>query len=99
MRYKILSEISLGAKVYHSQFSGAFSGLLAAAIENMNGIGGRPGWAWILIVVCFGMLLEFLFTPHSVIKEGLFSFVIGLLGFFVVPSTPNDSKFLTENQK
>ena len=37
----------------HSQFSGAISGLLAAAIENMDGIGGRPGWAWIFIVVRF----------------------------------------------
>ncbi|KAI0094965.1 major facilitator superfamily domain-containing protein [Irpex rosettiformis] len=35
--------------------AGAFSGLLAAAIHNMDGIGGRPGWAWIFI-------LEGLFT-------------------------------------
>jgi len=34
------------------QLSGAFSGLLAAAIQNMDGIGGRPGWAWIFILVC-----------------------------------------------
>jgi len=33
-----------------ASLSGTFSGLLAAAIENMNGIGGRPGWAWIFIV-------------------------------------------------
>ena len=37
----------------HSQLSGAFSGLLAAAIEKMDGIGGRPGWAWIFILVRF----------------------------------------------
>ncbi|KAI9060609.1 MFS general substrate transporter [Trametes sanguinea] len=30
--------------------AGAFSGLLAAAIQNMDGIGGRPGWAWIFIL-------------------------------------------------
>ncbi|EGO05158.1 hypothetical protein SERLA73DRAFT_128891 [Serpula lacrymans var. lacrymans S7.3] len=30
--------------------AGAFSGLLAAAIANMNGIGGKPGWAWIFIL-------------------------------------------------
>ncbi|TFK56973.1 MFS general substrate transporter [Heliocybe sulcata] len=35
--------------------AGAFSGLLAAAIENMHGVGGKPGWAWIFI-------LEGLFT-------------------------------------
>ncbi|KAI0756700.1 MFS general substrate transporter [Daedaleopsis nitida] len=30
--------------------AGAFSGLLAAAISNMDGVGGRPGWAWIFIL-------------------------------------------------
>ena len=30
--------------------SGSFGGLLAAAIEKMDGIGGRPGWAWIFIL-------------------------------------------------
>ena len=30
-------------------------GLLAAAISNMDGIGGKPGWAWIFV-------LEGLFT-------------------------------------
>lgn len=34
-----------------ASLSGAFSGLLAAAIENMHGIQGRPGWAWIFILV------------------------------------------------
>ncbi|KAH7912569.1 major facilitator superfamily domain-containing protein [Hygrophoropsis aurantiaca] len=35
--------------------AGAFSGLLAAAISNMHGIGGKAGWSWIFI-------LEGLFT-------------------------------------
>jgi hypothetical protein len=30
-------------------------GLLASGIQNMHGVGGRPGWAWIFI-------LEGLFT-------------------------------------
>ncbi|EIW85122.1 MFS general substrate transporter [Coniophora puteana RWD-64-598 SS2] len=38
-----------------ASLAGAFSGLLAAAIIKMDGIGGRPGWAWIFI-------LEGLFT-------------------------------------
>ncbi|KAF8817607.1 MFS general substrate transporter [Phlegmacium glaucopus] len=76
-------ELSLRIALFFSASSlaGAFSGLLAAAIVNMNGIGGRPGWAWIFIL------------------EGLFSIVIGLIGYIVVPSTPRDSKFLTEDQK
>ena len=34
-----------------ASLSGAFSGLLAAAIENMDGLCGKAGWAWIFILV------------------------------------------------
>jgi hypothetical protein len=34
------------------KLSGAFSGLLAAAIQKLDGIGGKAGWAWIFILVC-----------------------------------------------
>jgi len=76
-------ELSLRIALFFSSasLSGAFSGLLAAAIELMNGIGGKPGWAWIFIL------------------EGLFSMLMGLLGFFLVPATPRHSRFLTEDQK
>ena len=47
-----LSHFFLGTEA-HLKLSGAFSGLLAAAIENMDGIGGRPGWVWIFILVGF----------------------------------------------
>lgn len=30
--------------------AGAFGGLLARAISNVSGVGGRPGWAWIFII-------------------------------------------------
>lgn len=33
-----------------SALSGAFSGLLAFAIAKMDGVGGRPGWAWIFLL-------------------------------------------------
>ena len=33
-----------------TSLAGAFSGLLAAAIVNMEGIGGKHGWAWIFIL-------------------------------------------------
>lgn len=46
------SEFGVRAAVFFSAaaLSGSFGGLLAAAIENMDGIGGRPGWAWIFIL-------------------------------------------------
>lgn len=46
-------------------FSGSFGGLAAAAIENLNGKHGRPGWAWIFIIegiitIGFGALSFFM---------------------------------------
>ncbi|KAF9447487.1 MFS general substrate transporter [Macrolepiota fuliginosa MF-IS2] len=44
-------DLSLRVALFSSaSLAGAFSGLLASAIQNMNGIGGRPGWAWIFIL-------------------------------------------------
>jgi MFS family permease len=34
-----------------TSLAGAFSGLLAAGIQNMDGIRGLPGWAWVFILV------------------------------------------------
>jgi len=34
-----------------SILAGSFGGLLAFAIANMNGLGGKAGWSWIFIIV------------------------------------------------
>ncbi|KAF8068065.1 major facilitator superfamily domain-containing protein [Lyophyllum atratum] len=52
-----------------ASISGAFSGILAFGIINMNGVGHRPGWAWIFILegiftVLFGASSFFL-LPRS----------------------------------
>ena len=46
------SEFGVRAAIFFSAaaISGSFGGLLAAAIENMDGIGGIEGWAWIFIL-------------------------------------------------
>jgi len=46
------SEFGLRAAIFFSAatVSGAFGGLLAAAISNMEGVGGKPAWAWIFIL-------------------------------------------------
>ncbi|KAF8075322.1 major facilitator superfamily domain-containing protein [Lyophyllum atratum] len=53
-----------------SSLAGAFGGLLAFGIVKMNGVGGRPGWAWLFILeglfsVVFGVLSFFL-LPRTV---------------------------------
>jgi MFS family permease len=46
------SQLGFRVAVFSSAqtFSGAFGGLLAAAISKMDGIGGKPAWAWIFII-------------------------------------------------
>ena len=57
-----------------SAASGAFSGLLAAGIAQMNGLGGLQGWRWIFIIegiisVLFGLSTFFL-LPDSPALSG-----------------------------
>jgi MFS family permease len=46
------SELGIRAAIFFSAaaFAGSFGGLLAAAISNMKGVGGKPGWAWLFIL-------------------------------------------------
>ncbi|TFL02117.1 MFS general substrate transporter [Pterulicium gracile] len=46
------TEFGIRAAVFFSaaSISGAFGGLLAAAIAKMDGVGGKPAWAWIFIL-------------------------------------------------
>ncbi|KAK7732547.1 hypothetical protein SLS53_008434 [Cytospora paraplurivora] len=48
----IREEFGVRAAIFFSAaaLSGSFGGLLAAAIEKMDGIRDRPGWAWIFIL-------------------------------------------------
>ncbi|KAL5520836.1 hypothetical protein ACEPAF_2839 [Sanghuangporus sanghuang] len=45
-------ELGLRIAIFTSSMTtaGAFGGLLAAAISNMDGVGGKPAWAWIFIL-------------------------------------------------
>lgn len=46
------SEFGIRAAIFFSAaaVSGSFGGLLAAAIGNMDGVGGKRGWSWIFIL-------------------------------------------------
>ncbi|MCO5565438.1 hypothetical protein L7F22_019111 [Adiantum nelumboides] len=57
------SEFGLRASLFFSAatVSGAFGGLLSAAISKMEGVGGYSGWRWIFIIIglatfCIGIL-------------------------------------------
>ena len=46
------TEFGIRSAIFFSAaaLAGSFGGLLAAAIGNMNGVGGKSGWAWIFIL-------------------------------------------------
>lgn len=59
-----------------SALSGAFSGLLAAGIAEMDGIGGLEGWRWIFILeglatVCLGVACFFLLIDTPALSKWL----------------------------
>lgn len=57
--------------------AGAFGGLLARGIMEMDGVGNKPGWSWIFIL------------------EGLATFAIAVLAFWIMTDSPATAKFLT----
>ncbi|KAI0739198.1 MFS general substrate transporter [Daedaleopsis nitida] len=62
-------------------FASALSGLLASAIIHMDGIAGRPGWAWLFIL------------------EGGLALIFGVVCLYLLPNTPTEALFLTEEEK
>ena len=59
LRYDLIQHVSeyvlmsyrISVLLSAASFTGAFSGLLAAAIAQMHGVRNKPGWAWIFILV------------------------------------------------
>ncbi|KAJ4858067.1 major facilitator superfamily domain-containing protein [Trichoderma breve] len=65
------SEIGVRSAIFLSAaaIAGSFGGLLAAAITKMDGIGGKPGWAWIFIIEGLATVLVAKFlTPEERIR-------------------------------
>ena len=58
-----------------ASLAGAFSGLLAAAILKMDGIQGKPGWAWIFLLVNRGRVvfhIEYIVSVSSAYRSTTF---------------------------
>lgn len=62
------SEFGIRAAIFFSAaaVAGSFGGLLAAAIAQMDGIGGKHGWAWIFILEGLATVLIGLASPWMV---------------------------------
>jgi len=74
--------------------AGAFSGLLAAAIAQMNGIGGKPGWQWIFILEGLATILVGI-ASYWVIQDfpDTAKFLTAEERAFVIHRLQDDTKF------
>ena len=82
-----------------SSLAGAFSGLIAYGIRNLNGKHGIAGWQWIFIVVRGVSSRKFSISSDNVAQEGTFTVAFGLATLFVVPASPKNFKLLTEEER
>jgi MFS family permease len=79
--------------------AGAFGGLLARGIMQMNGIGGKGGWAWIFIIegaatFFVGMLISIRSIDYSAL-----TCVLATLAYFVMHDYPATASFLTSEER
>ncbi|KAF9073198.1 major facilitator superfamily domain-containing protein [Rhodocollybia butyracea] len=79
--------------------SGAFGGLLAAAISNMDGIGTCFSWPVKSHPQTFAWLGGKPAWAWIFILEGLATVVAGALSFFIIQDFPDTAKFLTEAER
>ena len=107
-------EFGIRAAIFFSAaaVSGSFGGLLAAAIGNMDGIGGKRGWAWIFSESLFSYERTFLTVlfpqhlcnhqifltslTHSPVLEGLATVLVGIASFWMVFDFPDEAHFLSD---
>ena len=76
--------------------AGSFGGLLAAAITQMDGVGGYEGWRWI----CTHCLKKHRVSLISiVIIEGLTTVFVGVFCWQMVFDFPDTARFLTPNER
>lgn len=79
--------------------SSGLSGLLAFAIEKMDGIGGLEGWRWIFIIVSIPYILLMLSRLADSPQEGIASCVAAIMAYFVLVDLPEDGSSMMLVQK
>lgn len=82
--------------------AGAFSGLLAYAIQMMDGVAGLEGWRWLVQIPKKGMpsITTLLKLIHRIfILEGIFTVFLSSFIWFLLPDSPSTAPFLTTEER
>ncbi|KAH8894339.1 MFS general substrate transporter [Thozetella sp. PMI_491] len=76
--------------------SGAFGGLLATGLAEIS-YGGYNRWPWIFFSKLSNSMPYRMLTARAV--EGIVTILFGILCFFMMPHTPADAKFLSDEER
>lgn len=81
--------------------AGAFSGLLAYAIQMMDGVAGLEGWRWSVQIPTKGMQITTLLklTHRIFILEGIFTVFLSFFIWSLLPDSPGTAPFLTTEER
>ena len=82
-----------------TSLAGAFSGLLAFAIQHLDGKHRIAGWQWIFIVVRVLPIRRILHIIDTFAQEGVVTIALGLLAWCCLPNSPRAIKILTEEER
>ena len=74
-------------------------GCAQAAIANMEGVGGKPAWAWIFILVSYLLARSYNAHRTNISQEGLATVIAGAISFWVIEDFPDSAKFLSEAER
>jgi hypothetical protein len=79
--------------------AGAFGGLLAAAIGEMDGLEGYAGWRWVQCRLKYIHYNKILTASQIFILEGALTVAVSFAFFFLLPDFPEESKWLKPDEK
>ncbi|KAF8199833.1 MFS general substrate transporter [Mycena galopus ATCC 62051] len=89
-------QLRIGLFFGAASMAGAFSGLLAFAINFMSGTRNLLGWSWIFILV---RVSEFQVILRTFQQEGLATVVVGFVAFFILVDFPVTASFLSPEER
>lgn len=96
-------EVQFRLSIFFSAASlaGAFSGLLAFALDKMDGLGGLEGWRWIFLME--GIVTASEMTYRASTLRGLtdinLQVVVGATVPWTLPDSPRTASFLSETER
>ncbi len=79
-----------------ASLSGAFGGLLASGISQMDGVAGQAGWRWIFIRMSLGTLNR---SFSHCLVEGIFTAVFSVCAAFLLPNSLESARFFTDIER